>query len=245
MPSFLKSHIASLIEKIDLIVRTTRLPAQAVTLIYLFLGFPLVSLANSGVLSAHSIDVAFGPMITPTLIIITILVAVSPFFPFFVYLRRKPLKIILLLFNGVTLHYTFLATALASFVIYWLRGRAMFLVTGTRDGAAVQEQPAGRMRRYIQRLGAESRIVIALEIVSGLILLYVGIITGSLVLIGIAVVILTAPAMRHYGWQNPAISVVVLIPLALMIVGLVTSLSGGIGAQSQYLALAVLSVLLF
>jgi len=45
--------------------------------------------------------------------------------------------------------------------------------------------------------------------------------------------------------QQGVISVAVYLPLALVTVGLVISLSGGIGAQSQYLVLAVLSVLLY
>ena len=74
---------------------------------------------------------------------------------------------------------------------------------------------------------------------------YVGIVTGSLVLIGVASAPLMSPMVRRFGWDNKAISVAVYLPLALILAGLVTSLSGGIGAQSQYLALAVLSVLLF
>ena len=245
MPSFLKSHTVSLIEKIDLLARTTRLPIQAATLIYLLLAFSFIPLANHGTLSAYSIDTALGPLITPTLIIITLLVAISPFFPFFIYLKRKPLKILPLVFNGVTLHYTFLVTALASLVIYFLKGRAMFLVTGTQDGAAVQEQPVGRVRRLIQRLNADSPIVLAFDIVFGAFLLYVGIVSGGLILVSIAVVLLSALAIRRWGWHNPVISVARPLPLILIIVGLVTSLSGIIGTQSLYLALAVLSVLLF
>ncbi len=245
MASFLKSHTVSLVEKIDLIARTTRLPAQSITLIYLILAFGLIPLLNSGGLSARSTDLAFGTMITPTLVTITILSAISPFFPFFVYLWRKPLEIIRLLFRGTTLHYTPLGLALASLIVYLLRGRAMFLVTGTRDGAAVQEHATGKLRRFIQRLNADNRLIISFDIVCGLIFLYIGIFTGGIILIGIASVLLLSPMIRRWGWHNPAISVAVLFPPALIIAGLATSLSEGMGAQGQYLALAVLSVLLF
>src|SRR3989338_3739249 len=104
MPAYLKSKVVSLTEKLDLMARTTRLPAQAITLIYLFIAFPLIPLANGGGLSADSIDRAFAPMITPALVIVTLLVTASPLFPFFVYLRHKPLKMIRLLFHSVTLH---------------------------------------------------------------------------------------------------------------------------------------------
>lgn len=121
----------------------------------------------------------------------------------------------------------------------------MFLVTGAKDGGAIQSQPAGVFRRFLQRLGPDSRLVIALDIALALILGYVGVITGGLVLIGIALALLMSPVMRRYGWHNRVISVAVYLPLTLVIAGLVTSLSGGTGAYSQYLALAVLSVLLF
>ena len=120
----------------------------------------------------------------------------------------------------------------------------MFLVTGAKDGAAVQSQPVGVVRRFLQRLSPDSPLVTALEIISGLALAYIGIATASLVLLGFAFVLLLSPIMRRWGWHNKAISVAVYLPLALVIAGLVISLSGGIGAQSQYLVLAVLSVLL-
>ncbi|MFC1953780.1 glycosyltransferase, partial [Chloroflexota bacterium] len=230
MPAYLKSKAVSLTEKIDLIARTTRLPAQAITLIYLLLGFPFIPLLNGGGLSAASMDMVFAPLLSPGLVGITLLLAVAPLFPFFVYLRRRPLKIIPFLFHSITLHFTPLGVALASFIIYVLKGRAMFLVTGAKDGAAVQEQPAGKMRRFIQRLGAESRPVIALDIIAAIILGWVAITSGSLVILGIALVLLMSPLIRRYGWNNSVMSVAAYLPLALIIAGLVTSLSGGMGA---------------
>jgi len=245
MPRFLRNKGIFFIEKLDLLVRTIRLPSEALALPFLLLAFPLIPLADGGTLSATSIDRTFGSMVSPGLVTVTLLTAAAPLCPFFVYLRRKPLKLVPLLFGSITLHYSPLALAITSFVVYILRGRAMFLVTGTRDGAAVQSQPVGVFRRFLQRLGADCRLVIALDVVLGLILGYVGIITSGLVLIGIALVLLMSPVIRRYGWHNRVISVAVYLPLALVIAGLVTSLSGGIGAQSQYLALVVLSVLLF
>lgn len=245
MPKYLKDKNISFIEKIDLLARTIRLPSQALALPFLLLAFPVIPLVGEGALSATSIDRAFGSMLSPGLVAVTLLTAAAPLYPFFVYLRRKPLKLVPLLFRSITLHYSPLALAITSFVVYILRGRAMFLVTGTQDGAAIRSQPVGVVRGFLQRLSPDSRLVIALDVVLALILGYVGIITGGLVLIGIALVLLMSPVMRRYGWHNRAISVAVYLPLALVIAGLVTSLSGGIGAQSQYLALAVLSVLLF
>jgi cellulose synthase/poly-beta-1,6-N-acetylglucosamine synthase-like glycosyltransferase len=245
MPKYLKDKNISFIEKIDLLARTIRLPSQALALPFLLLAFPVIPLVGEGALSATSIDRAFGSMLSPGLVAVTLLTAAAPLYPFFVYLRRKPLKLVPLLFRSITLHYSPLALAITSFVVYILRGRAMFLVTGTQDGAAIRSQPVGVVRGFLQRLSPDSRLVIALDVVLALILGYVGIITGGLVLIGIALVLLMSPVMRRYGWHNRAISVAVYLPLALVIAGLVTSLSGGIGAQSQYLALAVLAVLLF
>ena len=121
----------------------------------------------------------------------------------------------------------------------------MFVVTGAQDGGTIRSQPTGMISGFLQRLNADKPLVTALDIGAGLVFVYVGVVTGSLVLIGIALVLLMSPVLRRYGWQNKAVSVVVYLPLALIVAGLVTSLSGGIGARSQYLALAVLSVLLF
>lgn len=74
---------------------------------------------------------------------------------------------------------------------------------------------------------------------------WVGLATGSLVPLGVALVILLSPMVRRYGWENKAVALAVYLPLALIVAGLVTSLARIMGAQSQYLALAVLSVLLF
>lgn len=149
------------------------------------------------------------------------------------------------LFRSFTLYCFRLTLTITSFAAYTLRGRATFLVTGAEDGAAVQSQPVGVVRGFLQRLGPDSSLVTALEIVLGLVLAYIGIATASLALLGFAFVLLLSPIMRRWGWHNKAISVAVYLPLALVIAGLVISFSGGIGAQSQYLALAVLSVLLY
>ncbi len=245
MPKYLKSKNISFTEKIDLLARTIRIPSEALTLPFLLLAFPVIPMVEEGALSATSIDRAFASMLSPGLVAVTLLTAAAPLYPFFVYLRRKLLKIIPLLFHSITLHYTPLAVAFVSFVVYIFRGKAMFLVTGAEDGAAVQSQPAGVFSSFLQRIGVDSRLVTSLDIGAGLILVWVGIVSGSLVLIGIAFALIMSPIIRRYGWHNKAISVAVYLPLTLIIAGLVTSLSGGIGAQSQYLGLAVLSVLLF
>ena len=121
----------------------------------------------------------------------------------------------------------------------------MFLVTGTQDGAAVRSEPTGGVRRFLQRLNPDSLLAKALDIGAGLVLGYVGLATGSLAILGIASILLMSPAIHRYGWDNKVILIAVYLPLALVISGFAISLSSGIGTQSQYLALAVLSVLLF
>ena len=202
MPKYLKDKNISFIEKIDLLARTIRLPSQALALPFLLLAFPVIPLVGEGALSATSIDRAFGSMLSPGLVAVTLLTAAAPLYPFFVYLRRKPLKLVPLLFRSITLHYSPLALAITSFVVYILRGRAMFLVTGTQDGAAIRSQPVGVVRGFLQRLGPDSSLVTALEIISGLILGYVGLVTGSLVLLGVASVLLMSPMVRRWGWHN-------------------------------------------
>jgi hypothetical protein len=245
MPPFLRNKGVSFIERIDLLARTIRIPSQALTLIFLLLAFPIIPLLETGRLSAAPMDATFGSLINPGLIAVTLLLAAAPFYPFLVYLRLKPIKLACLLFHGIILHTSFLVLTPISFVAYILRGRAMFLVTGSQDGAAVESQPMGAFRSFVQRLNADSPIVTAFEIGSALVFGCVGLLTGSLVLLGIASVLLTSPLVRRYGWENKGISLAVYLPLTLIIAGLATSLSGSIGAQSQYLALAMLSVLLF
>ncbi len=245
MPQFLKSKDISFIEKIDLLARTLRLPSEALTLLFLIPAFLLIPLAEAGTVSATSMDRAFGPMRTPGLVAVTLLIASAPLYPFVVHLRRKPIQLVRLIFHSIPLHCSFLVLAIVSFVAYILRGRAMFLVTGTQDGAAVQSQPMGAYRNFIQRLSADSPLVTFLEIGSALVLGCAGLVTASLVLLGVAFVLLLPPILRRYGWENKAVALAVYLPLALIIAGLATSLAGVVGAQSQYLALAVLSVLLF
>jgi len=135
-----------------------------------------------------------------------------------------------LLFRSFTLYCSRLALTIISVAAYILRGRATFLVTGTQDGAAIRSQPMGVVRGFLQRLGPESTLPTALDIASGFILGCVGLVTGSLVLVGVASVLLMLPIVRRCGWHNKAISVAVYLPLALVTVGLVISLFGGIGA---------------
>jgi cellulose synthase/poly-beta-1,6-N-acetylglucosamine synthase-like glycosyltransferase len=245
MPGFLRNKDVSFVEKLDLLARTIRIPSQTLALPFLLLAFPLVPLANKGVLSAASLDVTFGFTLSPYLITVTLLAATAPLYPFFLYLRRKPLELAPLVFRSITLHCSFLTLAVTSFAAYILRGRAMFLVTGTQDGAAVRSEPTGGVRRFLQRLNPDSLLAKAFDIGAGLLLGYVGLATGSLAILGIASILLMSPAIHQYGWHNKTILVAVHLPLALVISGLVVSLSSGFGAQSQYLVLAVLSVLLF
>ncbi|MFH0768895.1 MAG: glycosyltransferase [Chloroflexota bacterium] len=245
IPEFFRNKNISFIEKLDLLTRTIRLPSQALTLTFLLLAFPLIPLANKGVLSVASLDGTFGFMLSSHLMTVTLLAAAAPLFPFLVYLKRKPLKLLPLVFRSTTLHCSFLALAVTSFVAYVLRGRAMFLVTGAQDGAAVRSEARGGVRRFLQRLSPDSQFVKALDIGVGLVLGYVGLSSGSLAIVGTASILLMSPAIHRYGWDNKVILIAVHLPFALFISGLAISLSSGFGAQSQYLALAVLSVLLF
>jgi len=93
---------------------------------------------NEGTLSTASIDRAFAAMLSPALIVFTLLMAAAPLYPFLVYLRRQILKIFGLSLRSITLHYSFIAVATISLLIYLLRGKAMFVVTGTHNGATVQ-----------------------------------------------------------------------------------------------------------
>jgi len=155
-----------------------------------------------GTLSATSIDRAFGFMFSPGLVAVTLLTAAAPLYPFFVYLRRKPLELVHLLFRSFTLYCSRLTLSITSVADYILRGRATFLVTGAQDGAPIRSQPMGVVRGFLQRLGPDSSLVTALEIISGLILGYVGLVTGSLVLLGVASVLLMSPMVRRWGWHN-------------------------------------------
>ena len=80
---------------------------------------------------------------------------------------------------------------------------------------------------------------------AGLVLGYVGLATGSLAILGIASILLMSPAIHQYGWNNKVILIAVYLPLALVISDPAISLFFGFGAENQYLALAVLTVLLF
>ncbi len=244
MPRFLKNKGISFMEKLDLLARTIRIPLQSLTLPFLLL-FLLVPLANEGMLSAISLDRAYGAMLSPVVVSATLLMAAAPLYPFFVYLRKQLLRLVALSFRSVTLHCSFMALAVMSLLVYVFRGRAMFVVTGTRDGAAVQSQSTGRLSGFLQRLNADSLLVIAMEIALGLVLGYVGIACGSLIVVGVALVLIMSPMVRRFGWQNRAISVAVYLPLILIVAGLVIGLLDVATAQSQYLVLAVLSVLLF
>ncbi len=245
MPQFLRSKNITATEKLDLLARTIRIPSQALTLLFLLLAFALIPLVEAGTLSAACVDRAFGPLLNPGLVVVTLLLALAPLYPFAVHLGRKPVQLVRLMFHSIPLHCSFLILALVSLIAYILRGRAMFLVTGTQDGAAVQTQPVGAYRTFLQRLSADSPPVTILEIVSLFVFGCVGLVTGNLVLLGIALVLLLSPLVRRYGWENKAIAVAVYLPLALIVAGLVASLAGVMGAESQYLALAILCVLLF
>ncbi|MFH1639606.1 MAG: glycosyltransferase family 2 protein [Chloroflexota bacterium] len=245
MPGFLKNRGISFVEKLDILARSKRLPAQALTLPFLLLALLLIPLANGGGLSAASIDRAYSAMLSPWLVAVTLLTAAAPLYPFVVYLRRKPVALIAFLLRGLTLHYTPLVLTFSSFLVYILRGSAMFLVTGAQGSATTQSQPSGVVRNFLQRLNPNGMFVTTLDIVVGLVIGYVGVVTGGLVLLGIASVLLLSPVMCKLGWHNKLVSVLVFLPPTLLIAGLVTSLSGGTGAVSQYLALAVLSILLF
>lgn len=244
MSAFLKNKCVSCVEKLDLLVRTIRIPSQSLALPFLMLLF-LIPLANEGTLSAVPLDRTYGAMLSPAMVSITLLLAAAPLYPFFVYLRKRLLKLAGLSLRSVTLHYSFMVLTVISLLVYVLRGRAVFLVTGTGDGAAVQSQSTGRLSGFLQRLNADSLLVTVVEIGFGLVLGYVGIACGSLIAVGAAVVIMMSTLVRRFGWQNRAISVAVYLPLVLIVTGLVTSSLDVAAAQSQYLMLAVLSVLLF
>ncbi len=245
MPQYLKSKSISLVEKIDLLARTIRIPAQSLALPFLLLTFVLIPLANEGTVSTASIDRALVVMLSPAPILYTLLLAAAPLYPFLVYLRRQIWKLFGLSLRSITLHYSIMAIAAVSLLVYLFRGKAMFVVTGSSDGAAVPSQTSGMAQGFLQRLNASSMLITVIDILAGLILGYVGIISGSLILIGVATVLLISPILKRLAWHNRIAFGLVYLPPVLVIAGLVTGLSGVMGTQSQYLVLAVCTILLF
>ncbi len=245
IPAFVSNKSVSLVEKLDLLARTRRLPSQALTLPFLVFFFLFLPVVNNGRFSANSIDTTFTYMLSPWLVTVTLLTAFAPLYPFLIHLRHRPLSLLSLLFHSITLHYPLMSVTVISLIAYLLRGKAMFLVTGAQDGGAIQEQPRRGMKCLLEGLSADSPLVIAIEIGMGLALGWVGLSTGSLVFLGIALTLILSPMIRRMGWGNRVMAGLVFLPPLLVVVGLLGSSCWAIGAQSQYLALAVLSVLLF
>lgn len=264
MPGFLRNKGISLLEKFDLLARAIRIPSQSLTLPFLAL-FMLIPLADRGSLFNVAIGAiasqqdggtvtalskpffaAFSSMLSPLVISTTLLTGAAPLYPFLIYLRRNPLKFFGLWLRGITLHLSIVSLAFISLVAFILRGKAMFTVTGAAGSTAVETRPSGRIRGFLQqRLNAESPLIAILNIGVGLTLAYVGLTSGGVALIGIALIFLATPAIRRFGWDRQPMPVIIyLLPVAI-IIGLIFGPTGFPGAQEQFLALAVLSVLLF
>jgi len=244
MSGFLRNKGVSLIEKLDLLARTIRIPSQSLALPFLLLFF-LVPIANEGSLSAVSLDRAYQAMLSPAMIAITLFLALSPLYPFFIYLRKRFLKLTGLSLRSIPLHYSFTVLAVVSLLVYILKGRAMFMVTGTKDGAVTISQSSGRFSDFLQRLNTNSHLMTVLELGTSLILWHTGIISDNFIFMGIAFVLIASTVMRRLDWHSGIISIFIWLSLVLIIAGLLASFFGVIGPQCQYLALAVLSVLLF
>ncbi|MBI2852835.1 MAG: glycosyltransferase family 2 protein [Chloroflexi bacterium] len=258
VPGFLKNRKISLVEKIDIVTRSLRLPSQSLALPFLALlvliplaeGDSLFRMFSSDVISGGLLmpffDGRFGAMLSPAFYTVTLATAAAPLVPFLVYQWKRPLGFLALSLRGLMLHLSLISAAFVSLVAFLLRGSAFFTVTGAAGTTTVETRHQSRLSVFLSRINVGSPLVTGLNIAGAVILGYVGMMVGDApVLLGIALVLLLTPAILRFGWNSRGMSGLIYLPPLVIVIGLVAGLSGILGSQSQFLALAILSILLF
>jgi cellulose synthase/poly-beta-1,6-N-acetylglucosamine synthase-like glycosyltransferase len=233
----------SIVEKIDVLIPVTNLPFSA--LFFLFaIATGVVFYNNLDVSStAHAIE--FGQISAFTsnplniahsafwdldFLFITLLTFTAPMLCFILELCHRPLYLLRFLCSGFVLYAGLFPLSTIGVLTYVVTGRATFLVTGDRSifsgrqsrffATPVRQKIRGYFMSFLYRSHPDHSAVKSFEIACGLFLIFYGVFSFQISLIGLALTFLLLPVMHRAGWENPVIQRLILLPFSLIIVDL-------------------------
>lgn len=181
-------------------------------------------------LPAYFLEPLFKDIWTLDFYLITL---VGMFAPVFVYLGgafRSPVRIFRLLFKSAVPYISLIVVSMLGIVSYLLTGRAAFVATGDRVGGA-DSMAVGAGSGILSRLHTNRPVVFGIEFALGVTLTYLSLMTVNFALLTISSCLLLSPLVARYGWDNRAISVLVSLPLAFVLLAFGSMGMGFLGMQ--------------
>lgn len=168
---------------------------------------------------------------------------ISHVLDYIIDLRHQPLRLIRWFWNAFAAECSTLWLGTMGTLIYLVTGRVRFAVTGAIR--PVKNTKTSGPRDFLVGLQPSHPLVVVLEMLLALFLIYTGLRTQNLVLLGIAFSLFLTPFLSKFGWEPKPLSAAVYLPLTLVLAGVAGGALGFFGPRDQYLILAGLSALFF
>jgi cellulose synthase/poly-beta-1,6-N-acetylglucosamine synthase-like glycosyltransferase len=153
---------------------------------------------------------------------VTVVCTLSPALGWFCVMARKPRRgIKLFLLSGIP-YLSLLVMSTATVISYLLSKRAVFLVTGDRWGVDPRSFPQGYSpdSRVAERIGADDRLTLTVELALGTTFIITCVFTLNLVLMAFALALLLGPLLLRVSWNSRPLRPLLLLPFVCVCCGL-------------------------
>jgi cellulose synthase/poly-beta-1,6-N-acetylglucosamine synthase-like glycosyltransferase len=170
--------------------------------------------------------------------VVTSICTVAPVIGCFSVIARYPRRGMRMFLVSAVPYLSLLVVSAVSIISYALSRQAVFLVTGDRLGVDPKSLPTGfsPTSPVAERLGAEDWITHAIEMVLGITLTVICILTFNVSLLAFAIALALSPVLLRVRWEAPLLRPVLYLPYLLIFAGLLLGLTNGITAEGAAMA---------
>ena len=253
-----KSKQISLVEKLDILFPTLNLPLTLLYLLFMVnanLFIPLLFghtteltfvVAGQNVhMPIITLDPRFQVIFAPDFFAITMLTFFAPVLCFILELATRPLTLIRFLGHSTALYAALSPLSSLGVVSYMATGKAVFLVTGDKK----QKEPTGNnagkkeslwkqlkkaYRDMINKSHPDQKFVQYIEIGMGITFGVACVLMFQISFFGLCLAFMLLPLMHHLAWSDRRVRMLVFLPFAFIMLGVVTAGLSVFGMQAVF-----------
>lgn len=253
----LRAKRMPLVEKIDVLFPALSLPLALFYFLFVIdanLAFTMlfshakpltVALAgNEFVLPMRALDAGFSVVSSWDFFLVTLMTFIAPVLCFVIDLARRPGELFRFLCRSSVIYSALGPLSSLGVLGYMLSGKATFLVTGDRSGAALKAANTGRppiwqrawstLRAAVNTSHPDHPLVQGFEVVCGVVFGIACLQMAQLSFLGLSLAFVLAPVLHNAPWDHPLIQKMVYVPFSLIMSGLMVGGLGLLGVQTVF-----------
>jgi hypothetical protein len=191
------------------------------------------------VLPVWGLDPSFREVMSADFYLITLTTFLAPILCFILELARQPRVLFRFLCRSSTVYAALGPMSCLGVLSYLITGKAKFLVTGDRRGAATLDaaarSPIARLRagarRFLWGSHPDHPVVQGFELLCGITFGATCVALLQISFLGLSLSFVLLPVLHHVSWEHPLMQRLIYVPFLLILTGISLGGLGVLGVQ--------------